>query len=66
MKTITLNKQQLDRMSPDELCNLLLKAHEVKATAVVRRKDGSVKYDNPEFAGTYGEEFLSGHSEVRG
>ena len=64
MKTITLNKQQLDKMNPDELCDLLLKAHKVSATAVVRRADGSVKYDNPQLAGTYGEEFMNGPAEV--
>lgn len=58
-KTITLGKKELDAMSEDELNNLLLSATDVKATAVVLRRDGTVKYDNPELAGTYGEEHLA-------
>lgn len=58
MQKITLTKDQLDRMKPGELSNLLLKAHKVEATAVVRRADGSIKYDRPELAGTYGEKHL--------
>jgi len=57
-KTITLTKEELDRMPEEELCSLLMKASRVQATAVVRRADGSIKYDNPELAGTYGEEHL--------
>lgn len=58
-KTITLSKAELDAMSEDDLNNLLLKAADVKATAVVLRRDGTVKYDNPELAGSYGEEYLA-------
>jgi hypothetical protein len=57
---ITLTKRELDQMSPDELTNLLLKAHKVEATMVVRDKNGNIKYDRPELAGTYGEEHLDG------
>jgi hypothetical protein len=31
----------------------------IEATAVVRRADGSVKYDNPDNAGTYCEEGIN-------
>lgn len=59
-KTITLTKRQLDAMSREELATLILRAQKVEATAVVRRKDGSIKYDDPSKAGTYGEEHLNG------
>lgn len=55
---ITLTKQQLDAMSTEQLTALILKAHKVQATFVVRRPDGTVKYDRPELAGTYGEEHI--------
>lgn len=57
-KQIKLTKRELDAMSDTELTNLLLKASKVEATCVVRRADGSIKYDRPELAGSYGEEYL--------
>jgi hypothetical protein len=55
---ITLTKKQLDAMSPEQLTDLLMKAQKVEATAVVIGKDGRIRYDNPELAGTYGEQYL--------
>lgn len=59
-KQIKLTKRELDEMSTEQLTNLLLKASKVEATCVVRRTDGSIKYDRPELAGHYGEEHLTG------
>lgn len=59
-KRITLSKREIDAMSDEQLTNLLLKASKVTATCVVRRADGSIKYDRPELAGQYGEEHLTG------
>jgi hypothetical protein len=42
-------------MDPDALTELLLAAVEVRGTAYVTRADGTIKYDNPALAGTYGE-----------
>lgn len=56
--TITLTKDELDQMSGDDLCALLLRAYSWKATCVVQRADGSIKYDQPELSGTYGEQYL--------
>jgi hypothetical protein len=47
-------------MQPGELSALLLKATKISGTAVVRRADGSNKYDDPALAGQYGEEHLQG------
>lgn len=55
---ITLTRAELDAMSREQISNLLLKATKVEATAVVRRADGSIRYDDPTLAGTYGEEHL--------
>lgn len=55
---ITLTPQQIDQMSKDEFTNLLLKATKIEATFVVRRRDGSIKYDDPALAGTFHEENL--------
>ena len=56
MRKITLTKAELDEMSQADLSALLLKAAKVEGTAVVRRADGSIKYDDPALAGTYGEQ----------
>ena len=55
---ITLSQADLARMSPGDLNALLLRATKIEGTAVVRRADGSIKYDQPELAGSYGEQFL--------
>ena len=55
---ITLSKDEIDEMDVEEFQNLLRIAVNMSGTAVVRRADGSIKYDNPELAGTYGEENL--------
>jgi len=57
-KTITLTRADIEAMPREKFTDLLLAAQEIKATAVVRRADGSIKYDEPELAGTYGEEHL--------
>ena len=59
MKTITLSAGEVAAMSDEDLTNLLLKAAKVTATCVVLDKDGRVKYDDPELAGTYGEAHLT-------
>lgn len=57
-KTITLTRADIERMPIEEFNSLIMAAYKVEAKAVVRRKDGSIKYDRPELAGTYGEEHL--------
>jgi hypothetical protein len=58
MKKVTLTKAEIEKMEPQEFADLIMRAHKVEAKAVVRRADGSIKYDNPELAGQYGEEHL--------
>jgi len=61
MKKITLTREEIEAMPREEFNNLIMAAQKVEATAVVRRADGTVKYDDPNLAGTYGEEHLHGH-----
>lgn len=44
---------------PTGLINLLLNATEIKGTAVVRTKDGSIRYNDPAKAGQFNEETLN-------
>jgi uncharacterized Fe-S cluster-containing radical SAM superfamily enzyme len=44
---------------PDGLINLLLNATEIKGTAVVKTKDGSIRYNDPAKAGQFNEEVLN-------
>ena len=63
---IHLTKTDLDAMTPQELNTLLLKATKIHVTAVVRRRDGSIRYDDPTLAGTYGEASLPSHEASNG
>ncbi len=55
METITYTQEDLKELSPEEFNNALMDAVEIRGTVLVRDKDGNPKYDNPELAGTYGE-----------
>jgi len=55
MKTKTYNQDELKAMSPEERNALFMIATKITGTAVVRRADNSVKYDNPDLKGTYNE-----------
>ena len=55
-KTYTLD--DLRDMPEDQAASLLMKAVKISGTIVVRDKDGNIKYDQPELAGTYGEDKL--------
>lgn len=55
---VTLTKAELDAMSPEARNNMFLHAFKIKGTAVVKRADGSIKYDDPSRAGEYGESEL--------
>lgn len=55
----TFTKEQLKGMSVDDLVKLIGEAGpnaRFKGTAVVKRADGSVRYDNEARKGEYGEE----------
>jgi len=61
MKKIVLTREEIEAMPREKLEGMLKIAQKVEARAVVMRADGTIKYDNPELAGTYGEEHLHGH-----
>ena len=54
-KTIKITSEQLNAMSPADRNNALLKAVKVEGFGVVRRADGSIKYDDVALKGTYKE-----------
>jgi len=66
MAEIHLTKTELDAMTPQALQTLLLKATKIHVTAVVRRRDGSIRYDDPTLAGSYGEAHLPSHEVSNG
>jgi hypothetical protein len=55
-KTKTYTKEELDQMPSDEMINVMLKATKIEGKGVVRRADGTIKYDKPERKGAYGED----------
>lgn len=57
-KKITLTKAEIEAMPREQFTQLIMSAQKVEAKAVVIGRDGKVKYDRPELAGTYGEENL--------
>lgn len=57
-KRITLTPEQIAKMDREEFSRLILRATKIEATCVVRRADGSIRYDKPELAGTYHEDNL--------
>jgi len=55
MKTKTYNQDQLKAMDPGQRNAILMKAVKITGTAVIRRADNSVKYDDESLKGTYNE-----------
>jgi len=55
-ETKTYTREDLEAMTPEEVNNVLMKMCKIEGTGVVKRADGTIKYDNLEFKGTYGEE----------
>ncbi len=52
---VTLTKAEMDAMPPEELNAMFIHAFKVEGKAVVKDKDGNVKYDDPTLVGSYGE-----------
>ncbi len=52
-KTYTL--EDLEKMPKADAELILAKAVKIEGTAVVKRADGTIKYDEPEMRGSYGE-----------
>jgi len=55
MTTKTYTKEELEALTPEQFNDVLMKAVKIEGSAVVRRADGSIKYDDPTLKGTYGE-----------
>jgi len=60
MPDITLTRSDLEKLTNDDVIALIMRAYKIRATAVVRDKDGNIKYDDPSKAGSFGEEYIDG------
>lgn len=55
MKEVTYTKEQFEALPPAEQNDVLIKMVKIEGKAIVRRADGSIKYDDETLRGTYGE-----------
>jgi len=51
----TITKQEFEAMTPVQQNNVLMKMVKIEGKAVVRKSDGSIRYDDETLKGTYGE-----------
>lgn len=54
-ETRTYTKEELEAMPAEAATNLMMLATKIEGKAIVRRKDGSIKYDDKSLIGTYDE-----------
>lgn len=50
-----ITKQEFEAMAPAEQNNVLMKMVKIEGKGVVRRADGTIRYDDITLKGTYGE-----------
>lgn len=55
MGGVIYTKEQLDAMPPAAANNLMMLATKIEGKGVVKRADGSIKYDDESLKGTYAE-----------
>lgn len=55
-ETREINEEEFRAMTPEAQNNVLLTMTKIRGTVVVRRADGTIKYDDDAIPGTYGEE----------
>lgn len=55
----TYTKDEFEALPPEEQHTILMMNPKIKGTGVVKRADGSIKYDDEALAGTYGEEHIT-------
>ncbi len=51
-----ITSEELLKMTPEQQNEVFIKMTKIEGTGVVRRADGTIKYDNVKLKGTYGEE----------
>lgn len=56
MKEVTYTKEQFEALPQQQQNNILMGKVKIKGKAVVRRADGSIKYDDESLRGTYDEQ----------
>jgi len=58
-KTRTYSKEEFEALSPKAQNNIMMLKPKIKGLGVVRRADGTIKYDDESTKGQYGEDSLS-------
>jgi len=56
VKEVTYTKEQFEALPQQQQNNILMGKVKIKGKAVVRRADGSIKYDDESLRGTYDEQ----------
>ncbi|MHC4236844.1 MAG: hypothetical protein ACYSSM_01045 [Planctomycetota bacterium] len=51
----TYTKEEFEALPPETQNNIMMLSPKIEGKAVVRRADGSIKYDDESLEGTYGE-----------
>ncbi len=54
-KEVKITQQEFEAMDPAQQNNVLIAMTKIEGKAVVRREDGTIKYDDVTLKGTYGE-----------
>ena len=53
---VTYSKEEFEALTPEAQNNVMMLATKIEGKGIVRRADGSIKYDDESLAGTYGEQ----------
>jgi len=55
---IVYDQDDIAAMTPDEVINIMMLKPKIEGVGVVKRADGTIKYDDESTRGSYGEELL--------
>jgi len=52
----TYSKEEFEALTPEAQNNIMMLGPKIEGKGIVRRADGSIKYDDESLAGTFGEQ----------
>ena len=55
-KTVTYTKEEFEALPPEAQNNIMMLGPKIRGRGVVRRADGTIKYDDESLAGSYDED----------
>lgn len=55
---ITYTKEEIEAMTPEQVNNIMMLNPKIEGVGVVKRADGTIKYDDESTRGNYGEDLL--------